>query len=111
MLKDEFEKFWSYSYLASAEAFLKRRMTAALRSRLPSLRTFVATLRDHYENVITYIERSLTNAVAEGISRVVKIAKNRASGFRGLHNLADMIHLIVGDLDIPEHIPSTLKTL
>jgi transposase len=86
-------------------------MTAALRSRLPSLRTFVGTLRDHYDNVITYIERSLTNAVAEGINRIVKIAKNRASGFRGLHNFADMIYLIVGDLDIPEHIPSTLKTL
>ncbi|EQD32405.1 ISBma1, transposase, partial [mine drainage metagenome] len=82
VLKDEFEQFWSYSYLASAEAFLKRWMTAALRSRLPSLRTFVGTLRDHYDNVITYIERSLTNAVAEGINRVVKIAK-RASGFRG----------------------------
>jgi transposase len=111
VLKDEFEQFWSYSYLASAEAFLKRWMTAALRSRLPSLRAFVGTLRHHYDNVITFIERSLTNAVAEGINRIVKIAKNRASGFRGLHNFADMIYLIVGDLDIPEHIPSTLKTL
>lgn len=111
VLKDEFEHFWSYTYLASAEAFLKRWMTTALKSRLPSMRAFVATLRNHYDNVITYIDRSLTNAVAEGINRLVKIAKNRASGFRGLHNLADMIYLIVGDLDIPDHVPSTLKTL
>ena len=86
-------------------------MTTALRSRLPSRRTFVNTLREHSANVLTYIDRSLTNAVGEGINRIVKIAKNRASGFRGLHNFADMIYLIVGDLDIPEQIPSTLKTL
>lgn len=111
VLKDEFEHFWSYSYLGSAKAFLKRWMTSALRSRLPSMRAFVKTLRAHYDNIITYVERSLTNAVAEGLNRVVKIAKNRASGFRGLHNFADMIYLIVGDLDIPDKIPATLKAL
>jgi len=111
VLKDEFEHFWNYSYVGSAAAFLKRWMTAALKSRLPSMRDFVNTLRRYCANILTYIERSLTNAVAEGINRIVKIAKNRASGFRGLHNFADMIYLIVGDLDIPEQIPSTLKTL
>ena len=111
VLKDEFEHFWHYQYGGSAEKFLKRWMTTVLRSRLPSMRTFVNTLREHSANVLTYIERSLTNAVGEGINRIVKIAKNRASGFRGLHNFADMIYLIVGDLDIPEQIPSTLKTL
>jgi len=111
VLKDEFEHFWSYHYVGSAKSFLKRWTTAALRSRLPSMRTFVTTLRAHSDNILTYIERSLTNAVGEGINRIVKIAKNRASGYRGLHNFADIIYLIVGDLDIPEKIPSTLRAL
>lgn len=111
VLKDEFEHFWSYRYVGSAQNFLKRWMTSALRSRLPSMRRFVNTLREHSANILTYIERSLTNAAAEGINRIVKIAKNRASGFRGLHNFADMIYLIVGDLDIPAQIPSTLQAL
>jgi transposase len=111
VLKDEFEQFWHYSYLGSARKFIQRWMTAALRSRLPSMRAFVNTLRNHLENILTYIERSLTNAVAEGINRIVKIAKNRASGFRGLDNFADIIYLIVGDMDIPDHIPSTLRAL
>ena len=71
----------------------------------------MSTLSNHLENILTYIERSLTNAVAEGINRIVKIAKNRASGFRGLDNFADIIYLIVGDLNIPDRIPSTLKAL
>jgi transposase len=110
-LKDEFEHFWSYTYEGSAAAFLKRWETRALRSRLPSVRKFVNTLRTYKDNILTYIERSLTNAVAEGINRKVKLAKHRASGYRGVEAFADMIYLIVGDLDIPAHVPSPLRSL
>ena len=44
VLKDEFEHFWNYRYRASAKKFLRRWMTAALRSRIPTMRTFVGTL-------------------------------------------------------------------
>ena len=81
-----------------------RTMTAALRSRIPSL-------RNHFDNIVAFIDRNLTNAVGEGLNRIVKIVKNRASGYRNLHNFADMIYLTVGDLDIPAHIPSHLRTL
>ena len=111
VLKDEFDHFWSYSYQGAAEKFLKRWMTAALRSRIPSLRSFVGTLKNHFENIITFIQRPLTNAVAEGINRIIKIVKNRASGFRGLESFADLIFLTVGDVDIPAQIPSSLRTL
>ena len=111
VLKDEFEHIWNYSYRASAEKFLKRWMTAALRSRIPSLRQFVGTLRNHFDNIVAFTDRNLTNAVGEGLNRIVKIVKNRASGYRNLDSFADMIFLTVGDLDIPAHIPCHLRTL
>jgi transposase len=86
-------------------------MTAALKSRLPTLRTFVTTLKQHYENILAFVKRPLTNAVGEGLNRVIKIVKNRASGFRTLASFADLIFLTVGDLDIPAHIPSRLRNL
>ncbi|RLJ19256.1 hypothetical protein DJ030_09500 [bacterium endosymbiont of Escarpia laminata] len=49
--------------------------------------------------------------VGEGLNRIVKIVKNRASGYRNLESFADMIYLTVGDFDIPAHIPSDLRTL
>ena len=76
-----------------------------------TLKAFVTTLRNHFDNIITFIERPLTNAVGEGINRLLKIVKNRASGFRGLEPFADLIFLTVGDLDIPAQIPSDLRTL
>jgi transposase len=111
VLKDEFDHFWSYNYLASAEAFLKKWMTAALKSRIPSMRTFVGTLKAHYANIITFIERPLTNAVGEGVNRILKIVKNRASGFRNLDSFTDMIFLTKGDVDIVAHIPAGLRSV
>ena len=111
VLKDEFDHIWNYRYRASAEKFLKRWMTAALRSRIPSLRHFVTTLRNHFDNIVAFTDRNLTNAVGEGLNRIVKIIKNRASGYRNLDSFADVIFLTLGDLDIPAHIPSDLRTL
>ena len=85
--------------------------TNALRSRLPTMRTFVGTLRTHLVHILAFIDRPLTNAVGEGLNRLIKIVKNRASGYRHLDHFADMIYLTVGDLDIPAQIPSQLRTL
>jgi transposase len=111
LLKDEFEHFWDYRYVGAADNFLKSWITAALKSRIPSLRTFVKTLKKHRDNILAFVKRPLTNAVGEGINRVIKIVKNRASGFRTLESFADIIFLTVGDLDIPAQIPSRLRNL
>jgi transposase len=111
VLKDEFEHFWNYRYPGAAKRFLKCWITTALKTRIPSLRRFAGTIRENLEHIIGFIKRPLTNAVAEGLNRIIKIVKNRASGYRGLHNFADMIFLTVGDLDIPAHISSELRTL
>lgn len=111
ILKDEFDHFWSFTYQGSAEKFLKKWITAALKSRIPSLRKFVGTLYNHFDNIMSFIERPLTNAVGEGINRLLKIVKNRASGFRTLESFADLIYLTKGDLDILAQIPSNLRTL
>ena len=110
-LKDEFERFWNYNARWAAERFLKGWMTAALRSRLEPMKKFVGTLRNHYEGVVAFIDTGLTNAVAEGLNRIVKIVKNRASGFRNLDAFSDMIYLTVGDVDIPAKIPAKFRTL
>ena len=111
VLKDEFEQFWDYKAPWAAERFLKRWTTTALKSRLEPIRNFVQTIRKHMKRIITFVECRLTNAVAEGLNRTIKIVKNRASGFRSLLAFADMIFLTVGDLDIPAQIPSKFRTI
>ena len=110
-LKDEFEQFWNYNALWAAERFLKSWMTSTLRSRLEPMKKFVGTLRKHYAGVVAFIDSRLTNAVSERLNRIVKIVKNRASGFRTLNAFADMIYLTIGDVNIPAQIPIKFRTL
>ena len=37
-----------------------------------------------FEGLLAFIDRPLTNAVGEGLNRMIKIVKNRASGYRHL---------------------------
>jgi transposase len=110
-LKDEFEHFWEYNAPWAAERFLKRWTTTALKSRIEPIRDFVKMLREQEHRIVTFVETKLTNAMAEGLNRIIRIVKNRASGFRSLPAFIDMIFLTVGDLDIPGQIPSKFRTL
>ena len=111
ILKDEFEHFWSYSSQAWAESFLKGWITSALKSRIDSMKRFALTLRRHQANILNFIERNLTNAVAEGLNRSIKIVKGRASGFRTLESFSDLIYLTVGDVDIPSKIAPKFRVV
>jgi len=61
--------------------------------------------------LLPFIENRLTNGVSEGINRIIKIVKNRASGFRNLDAFSDLIYLTAGDLDIPAQIPARFHAL
>lgn len=111
VLKDEFEAFWEYLYKGAAKNFIRGWITSVRRSRLKPMIEFTKTLENHFENIITYIGTGITNAMAEGINRVIRQIKNRASGYRTLHAFSDMIFLVVGDLNIPEQIPTKFRTM
>jgi transposase len=110
-LKEEFEHFWDYKATWAAERFLKRWTKSALLSRLEPMRKFVHTLRKHQHAVVAFIDTRVTNAIAEGINRIVRMVNNRASGYRNLEAFSDMIYLAAGDLDLPEQIPQRFRTL
>ncbi|MBT7914678.1 hypothetical protein HN588_12305, partial [Candidatus Bathyarchaeota archaeon] len=96
---------------SAAKRFLNNWTTAAMRSRLEPLKKFVRAVRKHANGILAFVETHLTNAVAEGINRIVRMVKNRASGFRDLDPFADLIFLCVGDVDIPAQIPAQFRTL
>lgn len=111
VLKDEFEQFWQYVTPQSSEKFLIAWMKAAMKSRLQPIKDFVATIRKHRDHILAYTGTRISNAVGEGLNRVIKIVKNRASGFQSLDAFSDMIYLTVGDVDIPAQIPICFRTL
>jgi transposase len=111
VLSDEFEQFWDFKDKKEAGEFLDNWCQTANKSRLEPIKSFVETIRKHRDRLLPFVEHRLTNAIAEGLNRVIKIVKNRASGFRTLNVFSDMIYLTVGDLDIPGQIPARFRTL
>lgn len=83
-LKDEFEQFWDYRAPWAARRFIEGWTATAMRSRLEPIKKFVRMLRTHAEDILAFIRTRLTNAISEGLNRIIKIIKNRASGFRSL---------------------------
>lgn len=112
VLKDEFDLFWNHPTSWEAWDFLKHWCTTALKSRLEPLRKFVKTIKDHSSNIITFCTSGgLTNAKAEGLNRMIRSVKNRASGFRNVDAFFDLIYLTKGDVDIPGQIPARFHTI
>ncbi len=110
VLKDEFDAIFDYVYPGSAEKALRSWVTSARKSRLEPLRRFANTVMGHFENIVSFIETRLTNAVSEGLNRLIRMAKNRASGFRNLNAFSDIIYLIAGDVNIQGKIPVKFRT-
>jgi transposase len=75
------------------------------------MRNFVKMIFQHSHRILPYVTRRLSNAIAEGVNRIIKIVKNRASGFRHLNASSDMIFLTVGDVDIPGQIPKRFRAI
>jgi transposase len=111
VLKDEFNQFWNYKTPSRAKRFLKQWSTTTLKSRLEPMRKFVRTIRKHIDNILTFTDSRLTNATAEGLNRIIRMVKNRASGFRAVDAFIDLIYLTIGDVDIPAQIPKKFHTL
>lgn len=111
ILKDEFETFWDYIYEGSAESFFEGWIKSAMRSRLQPIKEFAKMLKRHAHRILPFIGSRMTNAMSEGINRVIKIVKNRASGYANLEAFTDMIFLTVGDLDLPAQILPECRTL
>jgi transposase len=110
-LKDQFEHFWNFRAEEPAESFLKQWSTSVLRTRLEPMKKIGRTLRKYSSEIISFVHSQLTNAVGEGLNRIIKIVKNRASGFRNLESFADLIFLTVGDLDLPAQIPAKFRAI
>jgi transposase len=99
-----------FSDIEQADEFLRSWCKTAIRSRLGSIKRLPRQSK-RTKRLLPFVENRLTKAAAEGLNQIIKIVKNRASGFRNLNAFSDLIYLTIGDLNIPEQIPARFRTL
>jgi transposase len=99
-LKELFRHFWGYVYEKPARGFFKSWYFSATHSQLIPMIKVAKTIKNHFEDIITYLKHHITNAFAEGINSKIQQIKTVARGFRGFTNYRNAILFYCGKLDL-----------
>ena len=58
------------------------------------------SIRRHQDGILRWFTSGINNGILEGINSLVQAAKAKARGYRSERNLANVIYLIAGKLDL-----------
>ena len=92
-LKAGFDQLWRVqpkAVIPLLEVWLKN----AEQTYLEPIKTFINTIRNHYNGVINSMTTGLSNGLAEGINSIVQLTKSRARGYRNNNNFINMIYML-----------------
>jgi transposase len=99
-IKESLRCLWHYVYPASGRKFWKRWYFWATHSRLEPIRKAAKTVHRHIDNILTYYQHRVTNAMSEGLNSKIQKIKSMACGFRNLENFKTAIYFHCGGLDL-----------
>jgi len=98
--KELFSKFWNYQEKGWARRFFKNWFGWVSRSRLKPMVEVAQMLKRHLDNLLTYLDHRITNAVTEGLNSKIQCLKSAARGFRNFRNYRIRILFFCGKLDL-----------
>ena len=97
-IKETLRGLWSYRSKGWARKFFKKWYAWAIRSRLGPVKKVAKMVKSHIENILTYCEHGVTNAVAEGINSKIMSIKRQSAGFRNAENFKAAVYFYCGNL-------------
>ena len=80
-IKESLRGLWSYQRKGWAELYWKQWYFWATHSRLQPVKKVARMIRNHLENVLTYFDHRITNAVSEGLNSKIQTLKKTPTGF------------------------------
>jgi transposase len=104
LLREEFQRFWTYRSPYWAGHFLDEWCAKVLRSRIEPLKKVARTLRGHRELLLNWFRAkgTVSAGTVEGLNYNVKLAMKKAYGFRTLHGVKIALFHRLGSLPEPE---------
>jgi transposase len=99
-IKEMYRDFWTYARRGWAKRFFDRWYSWAIRSRLEPIKKKAKMLKSHLDNLLTYFDYPISNAVAEGLNSKIQTVKANARGFRSFQGFRYSILFYCGGLDM-----------
>jgi transposase len=79
-IKESLRGLWSYQRKGWAELYWKEWYFWATHSRLKPVKKVARMIHNHLENVLTYFDHRITNAVSEGLNSKIQTLKKTPTG-------------------------------
>jgi len=99
-IKNMFADFWTRRDKDFARSFFDFWYKEALSVKLRPIRKVADMIKSHFENIVTYFDSYITNAITEGFNSKIQSIKANARGFRNFANYRTAILFFCGRLSI-----------
>ncbi len=103
LLREDFQRFWSYSSPAWARRFLREWCTRSMRSRLEPLKSVARSFRTHEELLLNWFRAkgTISAGIVEGFNNKAKLTMRKSYGFRTYEVLETVLYHNLGKLPQP----------
>lgn len=99
-LKENFDRFWSYTSLAWALKFLWDWVETVRATGLAPLAKAADLIEKHAEGILNHLWHPITNAAAEGINSIIQSLKHAARGLPNFQSFRTRVLFFLGKLDL-----------
>lgn len=99
-MNEALRRLWHDVYPASGWKFWKQWYFWATHSRLAPMQAAAETVRRHIDNILTYDQHPVTNAMSEGLTSQMQKIKSMTCGFRNTEHFKTAISFHCGGLDL-----------
>jgi len=104
LMREDFQRFWSYHSPTWAGKFLEDWCRRAMRSRIEPMKKMARTLRKHSDLLLNWFraEGTISSGTVEGFNNKAKLTMRKAYGFRTENAIEIALFHSLGDLPEPE---------
>ena len=104
LMREDFQRFWTYRSVGWAGKFLDEWCTRAMRSQIEPMKEMARTLRGHRELLLNWFRArgELSCGSVEGLNNKAKLAMRKAYGFKSYETIEIALYHQLGKLPEPE---------
>lgn len=104
-LKEAFRQIYAAKDARTFERLLKSWYFWATHSKLPHMVKAAKTIKRHWDGIISWANRNISNGILEGFNSIFQAAKSKARGYKLNSTIKAIIYLLTGKLDFSKINP------
>lgn len=104
LMREDFQRFWTYNMPAWAEKFLEDWVTRTMHSNVAPMKKVAKMLRSHKDLILNWFKANgkLSSGIVEGLNNKAKLTIRKAYGFRSMDHLQIALYHTLGKLPEPK---------